>query len=321
MGEKMGQQSLNWRLTVLLTLLLTGSVWAQKQRITVTPDGSGDYQTVQAALNAVPMNNKNRVVIFIKKGVYKEKIKLDSSQHFVTLIGEDKNATILTYDDFSGKVLPDGTKLRTSTSGSFYICGNDFRAENLTFANTAGSRSGVPVGQAVAAFVTGDRAVFVNCRFVGNQDTLYTGMPDHPDRREARQYYKDCYIEGTVDFIFGSATVVFENCTIFSKSKGPYITAAATPEGKPFRVRVSELHPLQRRAPGQCVSGSSLARFCPNGVHQLPVRQAHPARRLAQLEQTSRRKNNALRRIPVCRAGGQPHQPGKLVEAVNRCRS
>ena len=147
----------------------------------------------------------------------------------MTLIGEDKNATILTYDDFSGKVLPDGTKLRTSTSGSFYVFGHDFRAENLTFANTAG-----PVGQAVAAFVTGDRAVFINCRFVGNQDTLYTGMPDHPDRREARQYYKDCYIEGTVDFIFGSATVVFDHCTIVSKPNGTYITAAATPADKRF---------------------------------------------------------------------------------------
>ena len=226
----MGKLKPNRLLTVLLSVWLAGSVLAQKQRITVAPDGSGDYRTVQAALNAVPTNNKNRIVIFIKKGVYKEKLKLDSTQHFVTLIGEDKNATVLTYDDFSGKVLPDGNKLRTSTSGSFYIFGHDFRAENLTFSNTAGR-----VGQAVAAFVTGDRAVFVNCRFLGNQDTLYTGMPDKPDHRaDARQYYRDCYIEGTVDFIFGSATVVFDHCTIFSKQNGPYVTAAATPQGKSF---------------------------------------------------------------------------------------
>ncbi len=203
---------------------------AQRQQITVAQDGSGDFTTVQAALNTVPANNSSRVVIRIKKGIYKEKLKLDSTRHFVTLIGEDKTATVLTYDDYSGKVLPDGSKLRTSTSGSFYIFGNDFRAENLTFENTAGR-----VGQAVATFVTGDRAVFVNCRFLGNQDTLYTGMPDHPERRnDARQYYKDCYIEGTVDFIFGSATAVFDRCTIFSKAKDTYATAAATPEGKPF---------------------------------------------------------------------------------------
>ncbi|WP_018620601.1 pectinesterase family protein [Spirosoma luteum] len=208
---------------------------AQRQQITVAQDGSGDFTTVQAALNTVPANNSSRVVIRIKKGIYKEKLKLDSTQHFVTLIGEDKAATVLTYDDYSGKVLPDGSKLRTSTSGSFYIFGNDFRAENLTFENTAGRRSGVPVGQAVAAFVTGDRAVFVNCRFLGNQDTLYTGMPDNQEHRtDARQYYKDCYIEGTVDFIFGSATAVFDRCTIFSKTNGPYVTAAATPEGKPY---------------------------------------------------------------------------------------
>ncbi|RYF78579.1 MAG: pectin esterase [Cytophagaceae bacterium] len=190
----------------------------------VAQDGSGDFATVQAALNAVPANNTNRILILIRKGTYKEKLKLDSTQHMVTLIGEDKAATVLTYDDFSGKELANGTKLRTSTSGSFYIFGNDFRAENLTFENTAGR-----VGQAVAAFVTGDRAVFINCRFLGNQDTLYTGMPG----QYGRQYYKDCYIEGTVDFIFGSATAVFDHCTIFSK-QGSYITAASTPEGKEF---------------------------------------------------------------------------------------
>lgn len=216
----------------LLLLLATvpGTLLAQKQRVTVAQDGSGDFKTVQAALNAVPANNNSPILIRIKKGLYKEKLRLDSTQQLVTLVGEDKANTILTYDDFSGKELPDGTKLRTSTSGSFYIFGNDFRAENLTFENTAGR-----VGQAVAAFVTGDRAVFINCRFLGNQDTLYTGMPNDNGRRsDSRQYYKDCYIEGTVDFIFGSATAVFDHCTIFSKPGGTYITAASTPQGKEF---------------------------------------------------------------------------------------
>ena len=235
MGERMNRMSIRNFVLIILCAGLSTATFAQRKQITVAQDGSGDFTTVQAALNTVPANNASRIVIRIKKGTYKEKLKLDSTQHFVTLIGEDKASTILTYDDYSGKEKPDGTKLRTSTSGSFYIFGNDFRAENLTFENSAGRRSGVPVGQAVAAFVTGDRAVFVNCRFLGNQDTLYTGMPDHPGLRpDARQYYKDCYIEGTVDFIFGSATAVFDNCTIFSKQKGPYVTAAATPEGKPY---------------------------------------------------------------------------------------
>ena len=227
----MGQLTIRTGLTAsVLSLLLSltflpGTLLAQKQRITVAQDGSGDFTTVQAALTTVPANNGNRILIYIKKGTYKEKLRLDSTQHMVTIVGEDKATTVLTYDDFSGKEMPDGTKLRTSTSGSFYIFGNDFRAENITFENSAGR-----VGQAVAAFVTGDRAVFVNCRFLGNQDTLYTGMPG----QYGRQYYKDCYIEGTVDFIFGSATAVFDHCTIFSKKNGSYITAASTPEGKQF---------------------------------------------------------------------------------------
>lgn len=211
-----------------LSLLLASVGYAQKKRITVAQDGSGDYRTVQEALRTVPANNGSPITIFIKKGVYKEKLTLDSTQHFVTLIGEDKQSTILTYDDFSGRTvtLPSGVsqKLTTSTSGSFYIFGNDFRAENLTFENTAG-----PVGQAVAAFVTGDRVVFVNCRFLGFQDTLYTGSPRH----WGRQFYKDCYIEGTTDFIFGSATAIFDHCTIFSKKGGQYVTAASTPENRP----------------------------------------------------------------------------------------
>ncbi|MBD2757445.1 pectinesterase family protein [Spirosoma validum] len=209
----------------VLCCLLSLTVLAQKQRVRVAQDGSGDYKTVQAALNTIPANNKSRIVIYIKKGIYKEKLRLDSTQHMVTMIGEDKASTILTYDDYSGKTGPDGVKLRTYSSSSFSIFGDDFRAENLTFENTAGS-----VGQAVAAYVTGDRSVFINCRFLGFQDTLYTGMPG----QYGRQYYKNCYVEGTIDFIFGSATAVFDQCTIFSKTADTYVTAASTPEGKPF---------------------------------------------------------------------------------------
>ncbi len=213
-------------MTLWVLCMATTATLAQNQRLIVAQDGSGNFTTVQAALNAIPLNNRTPIVVQIRKGVYTEKLTLDSTKHFVTLIGEDKANTILTYNDFSGKVtIPDGRTLTTSSSGSFYIFADDFRAENLTFQNTAG-----PVGQAVAAFVTGDRVVFVNCRFLGFQDTLYTGSPRH----WGRQYYRDCYIEGTTDFIFGSATAVFDHCTIFSKAGGHYITAASTPEGKAF---------------------------------------------------------------------------------------
>jgi pectinesterase len=99
---------------------------------------------------------------------------------------------------------------------------DDFYAENLTIENTAG-----PIGQAVALNIRGDRCVIRNCRILGNQDTLYT------DGLNSRQYFDNCYIEGTTDFIFGSSTVLFDNCTICSK-RDSYITAASTPQGKSF---------------------------------------------------------------------------------------
>jgi pectinesterase len=140
----------------------------------------------------------------------------------VTLIGESVENTILTYDDYASKKNVFGEDIGTSGSSSFYIYGKDFTAKNITFQNSSG-----PVGQAVAVFVSGDRARFINCRFLGFQDTLYTYAA------ESRQYYKDCYIEGTVDFIFGASNAVFENCTIFGKKAG-YFTAASTPEGKKY---------------------------------------------------------------------------------------
>ncbi|WP_304479725.1 pectinesterase family protein, partial [uncultured Duncaniella sp.] len=115
-----------------------------------------------------------------------------------------------------------GEEKSTSGSASCYIYAPDFIAENLTFENSSG-----PVGQAVACFVSGDRAIFRKCHFLGCQDTLYTyGYP-------TRQYYEDCYIEGTVDFIFGKATAVFNRCQIHSRGKG-YVTAPATPEDSKY---------------------------------------------------------------------------------------
>lgn len=184
----------------------------------VAQDGSGNFKTVQEAFDAVPDFRKNTTTIFIKKGIYKEKIILASSKKMVKIIGEDVNTTILTYDDYAQKKNAFGEEKGTSGSASFYSYGSDFSAENITFQNTAG-----PVGQAVAMFVDGDRTSFKNCRFLGFQDTLYTYG------KESRQYYKDCYIEGTVDFIFGTSTAVFDNCEIFAKKAG-YLTAASTPE-------------------------------------------------------------------------------------------
>jgi len=189
----------------------------------VAKDGSGDFMTVQEAVNAVPANRTNRTTIFIRNGVYKEKIIVPESKTNISFIGETENETILTFDDFASKKTVFGENTGTYGSSSIFIYATGFIAENLTFENSAG-----PVGQAVAVLVAGDRAIFRNCRFLGFQDTLYTWG------KATRQYYENCYIEGTVDFIFGSSTAVFYQCEIHSKSSGSYLTAASTPEGTKY---------------------------------------------------------------------------------------
>jgi pectinesterase len=189
----------------------------------VAQDGSGRYRSVQAALDDVPLNNKDAITILIKNGLYHEKLHLDTSRDFVTLIGEDRWNTILTYDDHPGKLNARGDSINTRNSYSFLIQGNNFRAENITFRNDAGFSA----GQAVALEVQGDKAVFRDCRIIGNQDILFLNS------EASRQYYLHCYIEGTTDFIFGAATAWFEDCHIHSK-KNSHVTAASTPEGHRF---------------------------------------------------------------------------------------
>lgn len=187
----------------------------------VAKDGSGDFFSVQEAINAVPDFRKNvRTTILVKRGVYKEKIVIPASKINLSLTGED--GAVLSYDDYADKLNRFGEKTGTSGSASCYIYAPDFYAENLTFENISG-----PVGQAVACFVSADRAYFKNCRFLGWQDTLYTYG------KGCRQYYEDCYIEGTVDFIFGWSTAVFNRCHIHSKTKG-YVTAPSTDQGQKY---------------------------------------------------------------------------------------
>lgn len=202
-----------------LILLCTASLFANKAYdFVVSKSGDGDFSTVQDAIDAVPHLRKNRTTIYIKNGTYKEKLILPSTKVKVSFIGESLEGCIITNDDYASKPNKFGENMGTSGSSGFYIFGNDFTAENITFENSAGE-----VGQAVAVRVDGDKVTFKNCRFLGNQDTLY------PHGRNSRQYYKDCYIEGTVDFIFGWSTAVFENCHIHGK-RGGYLTAASTEE-------------------------------------------------------------------------------------------
>jgi pectinesterase len=204
---------------ILFAFQLT-QTWAySKPDIVVAQDGSGNFRTVQDAINRVPNNQEEETVIYIKPGVYKEKLVLPFTKTHITLTADGNKSVIITYDDFASKKDAAGKDIGTSGSSSFYIYGAFFKAENLTFQNSSG-----PVGQAVAVWVGGDKAVFYNCRFLGFQDTLYTHSSI------TGQYYKDCYIEGTTDFIFGAATAWFEHCEIYCKSGGRYITAASTPD-------------------------------------------------------------------------------------------
>jgi pectinesterase len=194
------------RILYLFILLLVFIQASGQKKITVAKDGSGDYKTVQEAFDAVPSGNSKPVTILVKKGTYKERLTLDTRKDFVTLIGEDKDNTILTYNNHTGVILSNGDTVNTWTSASFFIYANDFRAENITFENNAGFTA----GQAVAVFANGDRLSFFNCRFIGFQDVLFCSGAG------SRQYYENCYIEGSTDFIFGPATAVFKNCHIHS---------------------------------------------------------------------------------------------------------
>lgn len=210
--------------TLLLFCLISKSSPAQtanpqqyKYVFTVAKDGTGDYKYIQDAIDAMRVFPLAPITLYIKNGVYNEKIELPANNTDITFIGESVEKTIITFNDYSGR-----GKLTTFTSYTAKISGNRFVAENITFVNSAG-----PVGQAVALYVDADKAVFRNCRFLGNQDTIYNGG------ESARQYFINCFIEGTTDFIFGPATAIFQHCTIRAKSNS-YISAASTPEGKKY---------------------------------------------------------------------------------------
>lgn len=196
--------------------------------ITVAQDGTGNYKTIQEAVNSIRDLGEKQVVIKIKNGTYQEKIVIPSWKINLKLIGESKEHTIITNNDYSGKPVPGGKdafgleKMSTYTSYTILVQGSDVSLEKLTIINAAGR-----VGQAVALHVESDRFTAKNCNISGNQDTLYAAT------ESSRQFYQDCFIEGTTDFIFGKSTVVFQNCIIKNLSDS-YITAASTSQNQTF---------------------------------------------------------------------------------------
>ncbi|XP_010917099.1 pectinesterase 31 [Elaeis guineensis] len=182
----------------------------------VAADGSGDFRTVQEAIDAVPLSNRVRTVIQVAPGFYREAVYVPKTKNFITLAASQPETTILSWDNTANRINHHQSSRVIGTGtfgcGSTIVEGGDFIAENITFENSAPQGS----GQAVALRATADRCAFYNCRFLGWQDTLYL--------HHGKQYLRDCYIEGSVDFIFGNSTALLEHCHIHCKAAG-FITA------------------------------------------------------------------------------------------------
>lgn len=187
--------------------------FAEPRELVVAQDGTGDYTTIAEALEAVRAFMDFDVKIYIKKGIYKEKLVVPSWVQHIELIGEDVQNTIITHADHANM-----NHMGTFRTYTVKVEGNYITFRNITIENNAPR-----LGQAVALHTEGDCLRFINCRFLGNQDTVYTGVEG------TRLYFENCYIEGTTDFIFGPSTAWFEGCTIHSKANS-YITAASTPK-------------------------------------------------------------------------------------------
>ena len=206
--------------TIGIALLLWAfslTAFSQVFRFVVAADGSGTHSTIQAAVDAAP--NNERSIIYIKKGIYNEKVMVGShsvvSNKILSFIGEDAEQTIIRWDDYNGKSITyDGKTVTSGTPQSATLTVNsvDFYAENISIQNTNDTR------QAVALYNVADRQTFKNCRLLGFQDTHYS-------RKGRRSYFYNSYIEGTTDYICAGGTVIFDNCSIKSLKNGSYITA------------------------------------------------------------------------------------------------
>ncbi len=214
-------------LTLILPLLTFTSVTAANydnpDTLVVARDGTGQFRNVAEAIEVCRAFMEYHKVIYVKKGTYKEKLIIPQWLTNIEICGEDRDQTIITWDDHANILFPaTGKGMGTFRTYTLKIQGSRITLKNITIENNAAR-----LGQAVALHTEGDCLTFLNCRFLGHQDTIYTG------NAKCRHYFKDCYIEGTTDFIFGPSTAWFENCDIFCKADS-YITAASTPQDVPY---------------------------------------------------------------------------------------
>lgn len=247
----------------------------------VARDGTAEFRNITEAIEVCRAFMEYHKVIFVKNGTYKEKIIMPQWLQHIEICGEDRDQTIITYDDHAniamdGRLWPaqiseqlmamgNRPKLGTFRSFTVRVDANDITFKNITIENNAAR-----LGQAVAVHTQGDRIQFVNCRLLGNQDTVYTGMPN------TRIYFLDCYIEGTTDFIFGPSIAWFQDCTIHSK-KNSYVTAASTLKGQKYGYVFKNCRLTAAEGIDKCYLGRPWGAYaktvfidCELGAHILP---------------------------------------------------
>ncbi len=218
------------RILTLLTIMLTAVAttfaadkYDNPDTIVVSRDGTGEFRTIGEAIEVCRAFMDYHKVIYVKRGIYKEKLIVPQWLTNIEILGEDRDATVITYDDHANIPNPaTGRGIGTFRTYTVKVEGNSITFRNITIENNAAR-----LGQAVALHTEGDRLMFINCRLLGHQDTVYTGVAG------TRLFFRDCYIEGTTDFIFGPSTAWFENCEIRSRADS-YITAASTPKDRPY---------------------------------------------------------------------------------------
>ncbi|XP_030523405.2 probable pectinesterase 55 [Rhodamnia argentea] len=197
---------------------ISGNV-APYRTIFVDPSGRlGNFTTIQSAIDSVPSNNRNWVSIYIKKGIYREKVKIPQDKPYIILKGQAKKTTEVVWDDHDNIV----------QSPTFTSLADNIIAKSISFRNSYNNpvNKKNPMVQAVAARVSGDKNVFHRCGFYGLQDTLWDD--------QGRHYFKRCTVQGAVDFIFGGGQSIYENCAIsvLGGALGPGVTGFITAQGR-----------------------------------------------------------------------------------------
>lgn len=244
----------------------------KKIYVSKNSNNSNTFSSINDAVNSIPKDNQTPITIEIAPGIYHEKVTIDRPFLSIEGTGESNKDTVITYDDYAFSIMEDGTKRGTFRSYTAFIDAHDVTLKNLTIENASGDSP--THGQAIALYADGDRLVVDSCNIIGHQDTLFTaplppkeavkdgfiGPKQSAPRIHGRQYYKDCYICGDVDFIFGGATAYFENCTIESLRRFPeddkiqgYVTAASTPEEEEYGYVFSECSIISNDCPKSSV--------------------------------------------------------------------